>query len=448
LSDQKSQLAVVRQFHSETDAIREGPEPRMARATVWTLSALIASLIAVMSLTKMDRVVSSPGKIVPEQRLNVYQALDPSIIRSISVREGQEVEKGQELASLDPTFAAADVKQLQIQIIGLDAQIARDEALLAGTPLAAVKNDNPDIRRYAALNQSYYEQQLAQYNAQLDSFDAKIRQTQATIQKYQTDQNEYQRRSEIAKQIEDMRTVLAAHGSGSELNKLISQDQHIDLIRNLEYDSNSLTEAQHTLASLNSDKQAFIQQWQTSISQDLVSARSALDSAKSQLEKAVKHADLVRWTASGKSIVLTVAKLSVGSVLKEGDELFTLMPVDTPLEAEAHVSSRDIGFLRTGDHCRLKVEAFNYMEHGTADGTVRWISEGAFSTNEDTGQVAEPYYKVRCSIDEMHFANVGPKFRLLPGMTLTADMNVGSRSVLAYLMNGVLRGFDEAMREP
>jgi HlyD family secretion protein len=297
------------------------------------------------------------------------------------------------------------------------------------------------------MNKSYYNQQVAQYKAETDSFDAKIKQLEATVQKYQADRDAYQQRSDIAKQIEDMRTVLAQHGSGSELNKLISQDQHLDLVRNLDYDNNSLAESKHTLASTQSDKQAFIQQWRMNLSQDLVSARSSLDTAQAQLEKAVKHQDLVQWTAEEPSIVLTVAKLSVGSVLKEGDPLLTLMPIDTPLEAEAQVASRDVGFVRVGDSCTLKIEAFNYMEHGTAEGRVRWISDDAFTTDDD-GKPVDPYYKVRCSVDGTHFINVGPNFRLIPGMTLTTDMKVGTRSALAYVLGGVVRVFGESMREP
>lgn len=446
-NNNNTSLTEIRRFQSETDAIREAPEPRFARITVWACGAMILCLVALMALTRMDRVVSASGKIVPTNLLSVYQSLDPSIIRTIDVHEGQEVQKGQQLASLDPTFAAADVKQLRLQIISLEAQIARDEAQLANKPLVYPDSTDPDVRQYTALNKSYYDQQVAQYKAQLDSFDAKISQTQATVRKYQIDEDGYKQRSEIAKQIEDMRTLLAEHGSGSQLNKLISQDQHIDLVRNLDFDHNSLIEAQHTLASLNSDKQAFMQQWQTNLSQDLVAARSSVDTAKTQLEKARKHQELVHWTADEPSIVLTVAKLSVGSVLKEGDTLLTLMPLNTPLEAEARVASRDVGFVRVGDYCTLKVDAFNYMEHGTAEGAVRWISDGAFNT-DDNGQPVDPYYKVRCSIDSEHFINTGPNFRLIPGMTLEADMKVGRRSVLAYMVSGVLRGFDESMREP
>ncbi len=296
MSPRPNDLTVVKRFHSETEAIRHGAEPRVAKITVWVLTGFMVTSLAVMAIARMDRVVSSSGKIVPTHQLNVYQALDASIIRTIDVREGEEVAKGQKLASLDPTFAAADVKQLQLQIIGLDAQIARDEAQLADKPLVFPASTDPDVVRYQAMNKSYYDQQIAQYKAELDSFDAKIKQTEATVQKFQTDKEAYQTRSDIAKKIEDMRTILAEHGSGSELNKLMSQDTHIDLVRNLDYDNNSLAEAKQTLASTNSDKQAFIQQWRMNLSQDLVAARGSLDTAKAQLEKAVKHQDLVQWS--------------------------------------------------------------------------------------------------------------------------------------------------------
>jgi hemolysin D len=448
LSPNSSALTLVRQFQSETDAIREAPEPRWARITVLLLAGLLVALLVIMVVTRMDRVITSQaGKVVPTQQVNVFQALDTSIIRSIDVREGQRVGKGQLLATLDPTFTSADMEQLKQQSASLEAQIARDRAELDQQPFVVTENSDPEIGKYTLLQKAFYDQRMAQYKAQLNSFDSKIEQTQTTIQKFQSDEDAYKHRSDIAKQVEDMRTLLAEHGTGSLLNKLMSQDQHIDLLRNLDYDHNSLIEAQHTLASLQADRESFKQQWFSALSQDLVTARNALDSARAQLEKATKHHDLVKLTATEDSVVLTQAKLSVGSVLKEGDALFTLMPMDTPLEAELRIASRDVGFLRRGDRCELKVDAFNFIEHGTAEGKVSWISEGAFTT-DDNGQPAEAYYKARCTVDTMKFHNVPENFRLIPGMTLTADMNIGTRSVAAYLLSGFARGIGQSMREP
>jgi hemolysin D len=448
VSPSSSAIGVIRQFQSEADAITEAPEPRGARVTVFTLAGLFVSVIAIMCLTKLDRVVTSAGgKLVSTERVNVYQSLDPSIIKSINVHEGDEVEAGKVLASLDPTFSAADVKQLKKQVAGLRAQIARDDAQLNDRPFVPPQETDPDALRSVAVQKEFYNQQIAQYKAQLASFDAKISQTQATIQKYQSDASRYQQREQIAKQIEDMRSTLAAHGTGSQLNLYTSQDARLEVMRTLEYDHNSLIEAQHTLDSQTADRAAFVQQWSTQLSQDLVTARNTLDTAQSSLEKALRHHDLVRLTAAEPSVVLTVAKLSVGSVLKEGDTLFTLMPVNAPVEAEIHIASRDVGFVRAGDRCVLKIEAFNYMEHGTAEGRIRWISDNAFTT-DDNGQAADAYYKARCGVDATRFVDVPAKFRLIPGMTLQADVNVGTRSVAMYLLGGFLRGFGEAMREP
>ena len=308
---------------------------------------MLASLLVVSLVTTMDRVVVSQyGTIVPLRAINVYQALDASIIKTVDVREGDRVEAGQLLATLDPTFAAADVQQLRSQIASLEAQIARDEAELAGKPLMFAETSDPEKKKYQALQLAYYEQRMAQYKEQANSFDAKSRQLQATLVKLKTDVGTYLNREKIALKIEDMRTTLADNGTGSQLNMLISQDARLEVTRALESARNSIIEAQHQLEATKSDREAFTQQWYASLSQDLVTSRNTLDTARSQLDKAVRKQDLVQWTAQEAAIVLTKAKLSVGSVLKEGEVLFTLMPLNAPLEGEApslHAMSASFG---------------------------------------------------------------------------------------------------------
>ena len=185
-------------------------------------------------------------------------------------------------------------------------------------------NGDPDRRRYAELQRGLFDQRAAQYNAQIKSFDQKIDQTLATIQKFQTEESRYKEREQLAKQVENMRTALLQKGAGSLLNQLGSMDQRLDLLRNVEYQHNSLIEAQHLISSLRADREAFRQQWQTDTSKEIVAARNTRDTALAQLEKARKHQDLVRLVADEDSVVLTIAKLSVGSVLKEGDHLITV----------------------------------------------------------------------------------------------------------------------------
>jgi HlyD family secretion protein len=442
-------LTTVRQFQSETDAIREAAEPWFARATLWILTIFLVIMVAIMCVTRMDRVVTSVSgsKIANVDLVNVVQALDPSIIRSIDIREGDQVDTGQQLATLDPTFTAADLTQYKQQVASLEAQIARDEAELGEKPLVYPANQDPDVLRYQAINKALYDQQVAQYKAQYNSLDGKIHLNEATLVKLQGDDKGYRERADVAQKIEDMRSTLAEHGTGSQLNLYISQDSRMELLRQIEYTHNSLLETQAAITSAKADLKAFREQWFAQASQDLVQARNNLDQARASLDKAVRHQDLVRITATEPSVVLTLAKLSVGSVLKQGDPLVTLMPLRTRLEAEIRISSRDIGFLRVGDPCTIKIDAFNFVEHGTGEGTVRWISDGAFTT-DDQGNTVDAYYKAHCSIDRTDFRGVPANFRLIPGMTLTGDVKVGTRSVAMYIFGEMLRGLYESMREP
>ena len=449
MSPSSANALALRQLQSETDAIREAPVPRAPRIAIKLLAGMLASAAALTCVIPVDRVVTSEsGKIVPTEAINVFQALDPSIIKSIDVKEGQSVAKGQVLATLDQTFAAADVDQLKLQLAGLDAEITRAEAELAGkVPVFATGPDALEAH-YAAIQQALFLQRSAQYTAQLASFNDKVAQTQATIAKLANDESRYGEREKISQQLEAMRQYLAEREIGSKVNLLAATDARLELLRTLENDHNSLVESRNQLSSLQADADAFKQQWAAQLSQELVTARNTRDQADAAYAKAVKHQDLVVWRAPEDAVVLKLARLSVGSVLKPGDELLTLMPAKAPVEAEIHVASRNIGFIKIGDEATIKVDAFNPVEHGVASGSVIWISEDAFSQDDVTTQAVEPYYKARVSILEKHFIGVPDGFRLIPGMTLATDLKVGRRSLARYFLGGALRGVGESMREP
>jgi hemolysin D len=139
---------LVRLFQSETAEILESPEPLGVRATVYVLTAFIIALFGVAFFVRLDRVVYSTGMIVTTQPTLVIQALDPSIIKTIDVREGERVNAGEVLATLDPTFASADVSALKSQVASLDAQIARAEAELAKKPYLPPPSMDPAASQY------------------------------------------------------------------------------------------------------------------------------------------------------------------------------------------------------------------------------------------------------------------------------------------------------------
>lgn len=450
---------IVRLYQSETAEFLERPAPIRARITIFAFTALLITIVVASSVLRINRIVNSTfGEIVTTESTQVVQALDASIIKTIDVHEGEQVKAGQLLATLDPTFAAADVGALKDQIASLDAQIARCDAELVGKPFAPSVAASPGAAKYVALQYSYYEQRKGQYDAQIRSYDEQIEQFNATIAKNKNDAARFGDRAKLASEVEQMRATLAANQVGSRINLLAATDQKTDLLRQLEFDTNSLAEAQHQLASVAATKKAFMDQWLAQTSQELLTARNQREASEQQLGKALRHQDLVKIYAQDDAVVLKMAKLSVGSVLKEGDPFLYLAPLRSPVEAEVHIVPRDVGHIRAGDPVTVKLDPFNFVEHGTATGRVRWISEGAFTEteNDPTAPAASPtsgpnagqYYKARIALTDINLRNVPEGFRLIPGMTLTADISIGTRTVLMYIVSGALQGMGEAMREP
>jgi len=449
MSSEAEAVKIVRSFQSEVGNLREAPDPIGARYTLHFIAFGLAIVLAICFVAKVDRVVNSvAGKIITSTRPTLYQALDTSIVRTIDVREGDIVRKGDLLATFDPTFAEADVSQLKQQVASLMAQIVREKAELEGGVLRFEASTDQDQQRYEALQTNLFNERRAQYEAQVNSFDQKIKQTEATLTKLADDSGRLRERAEIAKKVETMRITLAEKGAGSLLNQLTSTDARVEAERNLQGQVNSIDEARHQLSSLKADREAFVTSWLGDLTKEMVATQNSLDQAAAQLEKALKHKELVRLVAEQDSIILTIAKTSRGSVMREADQFITAMPLSSPVEAEIEVAARDVGFIRAGDRAVLKIDAFNYAEHGVAEGRVKWISEGAFVTNEDTGQAVEPYYRARISVDKVGLVNVPAGFRLIPGMTLVADINVGKRPLAGYISDGLARGFGGAMREP
>ena len=441
-------LRVIRQWQSPTEEIRHAPDPLGVRVTVWALALILTGFLAATPFISIERIVtSSEGQIVSQRALTTFQALDTAVIRSVDVHEGQEVGANQLLATLDPTFTTADLGQLSQQVVGLDAQLARARAEESGRPFAPPGTVAPEASAYWAQQKSLFDQRAQQYAVQAKGLDEKIGSIKATLAKLAGDEARFVEREKITRQVEEMRQTLYKSGASSLVSLLQATDERLKLLQSLDGDRGSRDEAQHQLAAAQADRDAFVQGWRVALHQEIVTAQNGLDAAAGALQKAARRQDLVRLVAPHPSVVLSLSKLSIGSVLKQGDELMQLAPLDSPVEAEVHLLARDIGFVRVGDPVTLKVSAFNSYEHGSGQGRLEWISENAF-TDEGTGGATVPYYKARVSIDAANFHDVTPDFRLVPGMTLAADVRVGSRSAFSYIMGGFFRGMGETMRGP
>src|SRR5262249_39050731 len=156
--------------------------------------------------------------------------------------------------------------------------------------------------------------------------------------------------------------------------------------------------------------------------EELVQARRDHDAAVKQLDKAARRNAVTVLTAPADAIVLEVAQRSVGSVMKEAEPLYTLVPLDSPLEAEVSIEGLDVGHVETGAEARMKLEPWPFQKHGTLSGRVRTISDDTFTPDPKKEGQQRPYYKARVEVTAIEMRNVPASFRLIPGMAVTAEI--------------------------
>ncbi len=439
---------VVGAFESETAAVFLRTTPAHEHIILYALAAMFVLGFGLSAIVKLDKVVTSTGRIVPAGGPLYVSPFDTGIVRQVRVKAGDIVKKGQVLATLDPTFASADLTQLQQKLASDEAAVARIEAELAGRPYVFSAADP-----YQALQGAIWQKRQLEYRYNLADFDARIHSAESQVAQYESNAAEYAKRLKLAEDAEKLYQPLLAKGYVSKLQSMQATDERTEMNRLSADAQNQMSSLRQTLASLKAQRAAFIEKWNSDAGSELVTDRNDLDVTRQNLQKAQKMSDLASLESPADAVVLKVGKVSSGSVASGGaqalavEPLFTLVPLDSTLEADVNIGADDIGFIKVGDPVQLKLEAYRFMQHGTAKGVIETISEGSFTT-DDNGAEVPPYFKARVKITDVHLRNVPADFRLIPGMTLAGDILVGHRTILSYLVEGAMRTGSEAMREP
>ena len=437
--------ATVIEFLPDADEIERRPLPK---STQFTLHLLLAALVVFLlwaTFSQVDQIVVAHGRLVTPLPNIVIQPLETSIILRLDVRVGQVVKKGQRLATLDPTFAQADEAQLRTKLGSLDTQSTRLEAEISGGTTPGKTKSNADSKLQARLA----AERQGNYKAQLTKMEESLARLRATMETNQRDQQVLATRLKSLQEIESMQEKLVAQQFGARVRLLEAQDKRLEIERELLMAKSHEQEQKRELAAAEAEKSAFEKGWRQKTMEELLSTSRDRDDVREQLSKADKRRELVTLSSPVDGVVLEIAKLSQGSVAPGGGMLFTLVPLSAELEAEVQIDSVDVGYIKLGDKAQLKFDAYPFQKHGTLTSTVRTISEDAFRRDAAAlAPGAEAFYLSRIGLGVERLKNMPDQARLLPGMTVTAEIVVGKRSVMSYLLWPLTKALDESIREP
>jgi hemolysin D len=428
----------------DADEIERSPLPPFAQVTMHILISGVVAFGLWASFAKLDQVVVAQGSLVNPLPNIVVQPLETSIIQSIDVRVGQVVKKGDVLAKLDSTFVRADDNQLRVRLDSLERQAKGLQQELSGQ----VSLNREDASADGQLQADLLSERRANYKAQrlkMDETAAKLRAALATNRR---DQGLAASRLKALREIESMQEKLVAQKIGAPLQLMEAQIKSKEVERDLAQVSNREQEILRELAAFEAEKTAFERGWRQKAMEELLSVSRERDALNEQLQKADKRHNLVTMEAPEDAVVLDIIKLSPGSIVREAETFFTLVPLNSILEAEVRIDSVDIGYIKPGHPVHLKIDAFPFQKHGSIDAKIRTISEDAFRRDASAKGAADVYYSARITLGDTKLKNMREGARLLPGMTLSAEIVVGERSVMSYLSWPLTKGLNEAGREP
>jgi len=423
-------------FLDPLDQVIQAPAPLALR--LWPLLAglLLAALLTAAAVLQVDVIVTASGRLSADVPSVVLRPAAAAVLRDLYVRPGDVVAAGDLVAALDPTLPAADLAAARAQAAALTARIARLQAELSGADLIAITPET-------AIEAQILAERRALAVVQHDALTAQIATTTTLIAAATQDASGLAAQLAVVRDVEAMRVTLAERQSGTQLAvldaRLVRMRAESDHRRTLTQIVELTQRRDIALAQL----AAFDGDLRRQTSEALAEAQPRLAVLVEQIAKAQAVLAMADLRAPGPGMVLRVAEGGPGSLLAAGEAVVVLIPIDTPLVAEIALRSADAGRVLAGNAVTLKIDAFPWRRHGLIDGRLSDIGHASF-TPEGGAEALHPAHVA--FVGTLHDLPAGAA--LLPGMTLAAEIHLGTRSILSFFLDPVLRGLAEALREP
>jgi HlyD family secretion protein len=426
------------------------PNP-LGRRVLWTLLVLLCGLVIWAVAGRLDIVAVAEGKLVPQTYVKNVQPSESGIVKEILVREGDRVRAGQVLMRMDTLITDADARSIQADLERKRLTLRRVDAELADAAFQAKAGDPPhlaaEVQSQFRANRAAFQAALAEEKSRL----AKARQDLAAaieIQRKFAEVLPHYREQEKA--FDKLGKEGFAGGvlvSDKKRERIEKEQELATQVHMIESARAGVQESEMKLVQIDSD-------YRRQLHAERNDVQAAFDKLSQESAKQTHRKELLELKATQDSVVKDLATHSIGTVVQPGTVLLTLVPENETLRAEVWVSNEDIGFVRTGQKVRLKFAAFPFQKYGMVEGEVEHIGADSVDPAVNGGAPAgKPgaapglTYKALVALKSARLEADGERFPLSAGMQANAEILLGTRSVLEYLLSPVQQAWHEAGRE-
>lgn len=436
---------------SNMSRLQDMPPAPWTRMLLLSLVALVFCLLLWAAFGRLDIVAVAQGKLVPQTYLKIVQPAEQGVVKEILVKEGEPVKQGQVLMRMDAVVSDADGKTLLAELHRHRLALRRIDAELAGKALLREAADPADL--FAQVSAQHSANRLAYQNAldEQHSVLEKANQDRAAAQEIKI---KLQQILPHYRQQEKAYDQLSRDGFASRLMAADKQRERIEKEQDLKSQEFAIRSAQATLRQTRQRMAQITADYRRQLQAERVETAGQLDKLRQEFAKQQYRESLLELKAPQDGIVKDLATHTAGTVTAPGTVLLTLVPKGEPLQAEVWISNEDIGFVRPQQPVKLKLSTFAFQKYGMLQGVVEQVSadaSDAVGQEKDADMPGKPgarlAYKARLGLQSQRLVADGRSYPLSPGMQVTAEIRLGSRSVLEYLLSPIRGAFHEAARE-
>ncbi|MCF7790748.1 MAG: HlyD family type I secretion periplasmic adaptor subunit [Victivallales bacterium] len=429
--------------------IEETPPSPGGKFIVWTVFFIIIIAVVWSVCSKTDKVAVARGKIIPAGKAKVIESSSQGIVEKIYVKEGDKVKKGQLLVSLDPTLNNADVEELEKKLASLMLRKILLEVLLTKSSLETLSKiyRNP---KFKILNKTVIAYHLKLQETRLYQYKEKEiiqkhiliqRQTEKEIS--ETNLRKMKKRFKVISAQEKMLRRLHRKGSVSE-QKWIQKKSELDSLEHeIIAQQSKIQNAGHKIKETKETLNLIYKEWRTENLKDIVEIDNNISSIRSRLKKAMKKLQLLKLFSPVTGTVNQIEITTIGESVSPARPLITIVPYSMTKIAEVYVRNADIGFIHKNQTAEIKLDTFPFHKYGVVEGKVINISPDAI-VDKKTGTLTYEVF-----IEPLkNKIRVGKKYvKLVPGMSLTAEIKTGSRRIIEYFLEPLMKFKDEAFKK-
>lgn len=416
---------------------------------LWLVPSLIGMLVLFIILwltfSQIDVIAPSLGKTIPSSRMILIQAKETSTIEKINVKNGQSVKKGDLLVefrnnveNFDNSSMKAKYETLLLKKIFLEEML---KYIDTNNKEKEIENNEISPTLLKLVNDKL-NSHISSYYTEVKSLNSKIEKVVLEKKMIETEVKKLLKLLPFTQYKLEQMKKLVEKGLEPEISLKDLEEKYIEEKSNISIKEDEINKLsiqyeiskQELIQFKNNTKKELLEEFNKT-TDELSTTLPEVNKSNYLLESKVIY-------AIEDGFIYNLNNGTSGRVVQSGEVIMELIPTSSPLEVEAKVLNRDIGFVHVGQEVKVKIDSFKFTKYGYIEGVVTNIAKSSI-LDEKLGEIYPVLIELKKDTMRIDDKNI----KLIPGMTCSVDIKIGKRRLIEYIISPMIRYKDEALRE-